>query len=276
MNAKLSFQLKRCTSRLELTAPMRANQHIAVLGMSFCGSTVLSLCLGSLPGCATIGESHWLIDQHPSGKMVPCQACGSECTHLSAESKQKLAHCDAYYETIRASLGARVLISSDKNLKIYDRLSPGRNFSAIVLFKDPIYQLNSWRKAMIRNNRSHQCEKFLNTYTNYYNKLIDERIVGQKYYLYTNYFQKEPSDSLTKICAFFNISFNPAALRYWEHEHHAIGGSFDLAYKLAGEGAAAMAVRDMRPARFDDELVELCANHQPSREVYARLLALSR
>lgn len=37
-------------------------RHIEIGGISFCGSTVLNLILGSLPNVSAIGESHWLID----------------------------------------------------------------------------------------------------------------------------------------------------------------------------------------------------------------------
>ena len=206
---------------------------------------------------------------------MQCQTCGSACTRLSAGLRQRLTRGAAHYETIRAALGAPVLISADKTLKLYDRLAPGRDFSAIVMFKDPLYQLSSWRNVMVRKGREHDCGRFLDAYARVYAALVDAPISGRKCYLSTHAYQTEPEANLERICAFFDLAFDPAALRYWEHEHHAVGGNFHLGYKLETEGLGAMPVRDMRPARFDDELVALCANHQPSRDVHARLLALS-
>ena len=41
---------------------MKTPRHIEIGGISFCGSTVLNLILGSLPDVSAVGESHWLVD----------------------------------------------------------------------------------------------------------------------------------------------------------------------------------------------------------------------
>ena len=57
-------------------------KHIALGGMSFCGSTVLSYVLGSLPGFCNIGESHWLTDRTKTGERIFCARCGPTCKVL--------------------------------------------------------------------------------------------------------------------------------------------------------------------------------------------------
>jgi hypothetical protein len=251
--------------------------HTAVLGMSFSGTTVLNYCLGSLPRSATISEAHWLVDEHPAGRRPSCRRCGSACEVLTDQFRDRLVGEPDFYRTIRERLGAEHLFSSDKNLKIYDRLEPCRRFSAIVLFKDPLYQLNSWLSAMARGGKRitvSECVDFLGYYVGYYESLLDEPVGGTKVILSCQEFQRWPERTLKMLCTELGLVYEPSAVRYWETTHHAIGGNFCpyFAYRKGGEEA--VRVRDVRPAAFDPKLVAVAAGHRASQAVYERMLTL--
>lgn len=253
------------------------NAHTAILGMSFSGSTVLNYCLGSLPGCATISESHWLVEEHPAGRRPSCRKCGKLCAVLTDDFRENLKSEPQYYDAIRARLDVDHLFSSDKNLKIYDRLEPGRNFSAVVLFKDPLYQLNSWFASMTRRGR-HQsdadCEKFLRYYVRYYRELLNAFIAGTKLFLSCHDFQTQPEAMLRVLCQHFRLQFDSCALRYWETDHHAIGGNFSPYQIFRKGGQQAACIRDLRPRAFDERLKRIAQNYTAASEIYAELMAL--
>jgi sulfotransferase family protein len=49
-----------------------------------------------------------------------------------------------------------------------------------------------------------------------------------------------PAEELPRLCAWLGRSFEPAALRYWEFEHHGLGGN----------GAASLYLRDRKVTNF--------------------------
>jgi hypothetical protein len=243
--------------------------------MSFSGSTVLNFCLGSLPGCATISEAHWLVDQHPGGRSPSCRHCGPRCEVLSLDFRASLRESARFYDAIREQLGVQTLFSSDKSFKIYDRLAPGRDFSAIVLFKDPLYQLNSWKRTMDAAGRKEDNATFLRYYTRYYRELIEGDVRGKKIYLPTHLFQTKPGRALKAVCRAFDLTFDASAARYWERTHHSMGGNFHPTSRIKKDGISAVRIRDVRPAEFDPALVKLSESHEGSRAVYERMMALS-
>jgi hypothetical protein len=255
------------------------NNHIAVLGLAFSGTTISNYALGSLPRCGTIGESNWLVDDHPSGHSPQCKSCGENCNYISKafrEAFKKSAR--PHYDMIREALGVDHLISSDKRLDFYDRLEEGRKFSAVVIFKDPLYQLNSWYKIMLRQGRpdlEQKKNRYLNYYSKFYRTCIDEQVEGEKIFLSTHGFQKDPESSLIAICSYFDIEYDGTALEYWTHVHHALGGNFDPYKTFRRMGADGARIADRRPESFAPELCALTDSHAESRAVFDELAELS-
>ncbi|MFW5655579.1 MAG: tetratricopeptide repeat protein, partial [Roseicyclus sp.] len=127
--------------------------HVAICGVSYCGSTLLDRILGGLDGVGSIGESHWLtkyqtgrgehrqldLDTDIDGvKLVPCSVCGDNCEFLTHDFRLGMAaDRRRWYHRIAARLGVTCLISSDKNYaKLLDN-DPLLRFKCLVLFKSP-------------------------------------------------------------------------------------------------------------------------------------------
>ena len=67
---------------------MKTPRHIEIGGISFCGSTVFNLILGSLPNVTAVGESHWLVDSINDSNEKSIQKSSNEeyeenCPNLS-------------------------------------------------------------------------------------------------------------------------------------------------------------------------------------------------
>jgi hypothetical protein len=126
-------------------------RHIAICGVSFCGSTVLDRILDGLPGVASIGESHWLnkafVDGHAAPldfsafrtiKVPVCSHCGADCALLTPAFRTALAlNPTDWYFRIAERLGADTLVSADKNLPKIVLNEPWLRLRALVVFKSP-------------------------------------------------------------------------------------------------------------------------------------------
>jgi hypothetical protein len=201
-------------------------EHVAICGLSFCGSTVLSYVLGSLPGAATIGESHWLVDPHPGSRVSECVRCGSACELLTPALRESLRTAGAdYYEVIGKALGQQVLLSSDKDHLLLKRLDPDGRRSELVVFKSPIDHLTSYVNRLTRDGIRPEVEWHPRGWANHYSH--EPRIQGRRAFLLYDDFQRSPSDCLVSLADWLGLPFDPRALDYWEFNHHAIGGNFN-------------------------------------------------
>lgn len=204
-------------------------RHVAVIGMSFCGSTILSYVLGSLRGCATIGESHWLVDAHPSGKRLHCNRCGDRCEVLTDAFREGLAADRAgWYARIAAALGTDTLISSDKSLRHLERLAPERDYDALILFKRPDRHAQSHVRVMQRNGSDADIPGYFERWCDFHTKAIDGLdIRGEKLFLWIDDFLANPQSTLRRLAGWLNAPYDESALQYWVEAQHAIGGNFN-------------------------------------------------
>lgn len=204
--------------------PMR--EHIAICGLSFCGSTVLSYVLGSLPGAATIGESHWLVDPHPDESLKECYRCRTACRVITPEFRESLRTAGAdWYEIIGAALGAQVLVSSDKDHGLLNRLDPDGRRSELVLFKSPLDHLRSYVTTLTKAGVHPEIEWHPRGWAQHYGH--EPRISGRRAFLFYDDFQRAPLECLAALADWLDLPYDPQALEYWKFPHHAVGGNFN-------------------------------------------------
>ena len=98
---------RRLEAELAAGDTMAGTRHIAISGISYVGSTVFGVILGSLPGLAFAGETHWLA--HPRGNRADgerasildpdvkpeewptaCRVCGRNCEVFSPRVPPRL------------------------------------------------------------------------------------------------------------------------------------------------------------------------------------------
>lgn len=264
-------------------------RHIAICGVSFCGSTLMDRLLGSLPGAANISESHWLTGARLPDGYAPidfdapacaalryCSMCGPGCQTLSMSFRRDLA-ADAtdWYGRIAQRLGTRTLISADKNPpKLVDH-DPLMRFDALVLFKSPV---QAWMSALrkLPPDRDgafylRKCEDYLALWTDRYQTLLDHFAPqGKVVFAHFDAFVQAPRAGLQSLCRALDIPFDPGVLKA-AAVRHAIGGNPGAVAKLYSAGDAI----EMAPlARPDCPLEQLQAieNAKPAQDVFARLV----
>lgn len=219
-------------------------RHIAICGVSFCGSTLLDRVLGGLPQVKSIGESHWLtkvradnayreVDMSipaADARFVPCTVCGKNCTVLSHDFRRSLtADGTNWYRKIAARLETRILVSADKNLPKLIEKDPLLELSALVLFKSPV---QAWRSKLDKLPPDgdeafyeEECRKYLAVWTRSYRAYLDHfRPQGAVAFLNFDAFTAAPERLLRATCAALAIPFDEGVLHRTE-PGHAIGGN---------------------------------------------------
>lgn len=138
-----------------------AFRHITIGGTVFCGSTLLSLLLGSADAVFNIGESHHLVDRIEPKQVgcdprvalsggefawetdeprlfFPCQTCGPQCDVFDNSFRHRLASNRlGWYARVAERAGTRTLVSSDKNSHFLLTHDPESDFDLIIIYKSP-------------------------------------------------------------------------------------------------------------------------------------------
>lgn len=264
-------------------------RHIAICGVSFCGSTLMDRLLGSLPGSANIAESHWLtcarlpdgyapidFDAPDAGALHHCTACGPDCRILSMDFRRGLA-ADAtdWYGRIARRLDTQTLISADKNPPKLADHDPHLRFDALVMFKSPVQAWMSTLRRLPQDRDAafylRKCETYLELWTDRYRTLLDHFVPrGKVVFAHFDAFVQAPVEGLQGLCRALDIAFDArvleaAALR------HAIGGNPSAVAKLYSAGGATEIAPLAEPDCPPDQL-RLIADSPPAQEVFARLL----
>ena len=246
-------------------------EHVAICGLSFCGSTVLSYVLGSLSGAATIGESHWLVDPLPDGSLAACDRCGDACGVITPALRERLRFAGAdWYDVIGAALGPQVLVSSDKDHALLERLDPAGRRSELVVFKSPLDHLRSYVRALTAAGVRPEIEWYPRGWAEHYGRA--PRIRGRRAVLLYDDFLRSPTGCIAAIADWLGLRFDPRALDYWEFPHHAVGGNFNpFSPENLGRRRIDSSRRSVTPVA--DEVLEAAIGATDAPRVYESLLA---
>jgi len=257
--------------------PREGVRHVVICGVSYCGSTLFDRLLGSLPGAASIGESHWLVKaRYAAGyeaidfssgdfasDLVKCSVCGGKCPVLTAEFRRALAadRTDWYFKIAR-QLGTGLLVSSDKNPpKIADH-DPLLRFDALVLFKS---LAQAWWSELQKRPQGRdeeyyrgECEKYVATWAQSYATFLESfSPQGRVAFLSFEEFTRDPGGALEAVCRALALQFDEAVLRS-ARPGHAIGGN-------------ARAMTKLRSAHYAPDISPLAPCELPAS--HARIIA---
>jgi Sulfotransferase family len=219
-----------------------AFRHVAICGISFCGSTVMDRLLGGLPGAANICESHWLTQMRspaghvaiefnsPDSAVRHCARCGSDCAVLNGSFRQALAR-DAtdWYAKIAVRLDTHNLVSADKNAAKLVDLDPLLRFDALVLFKDPIQAWMSARRKLPEGRGAEfyrdACIDYLALWADRYSTFLDHfHPQGKLLFLQFDEFARKPAELLKNICGALDLAFYADVFEA-PRQGHPIGGN---------------------------------------------------
>jgi tetratricopeptide (TPR) repeat protein len=221
-------------------------QHIAICGVSYCGSTLMDRLLGSLPQASSIGESHCLtqvflksgreemrFDSSQEEALAVCQTCGETCEVLDFDFRRSLqSDRSHWYRKIAHKLETTTLISSDKNLHKYALQDPRMEFDAIVLFKGPHQawqsNLKYFPKGESNTYYEEACREYLARWVRAYEGFVhDLNPLGRKLYINFELFAKDYAHYYPKLLE--RLGLNVPNWRDVPHKAgHALAGNLSV------------------------------------------------
>lgn len=246
-------------------------RHIAIVGMSFCGSTVLSYVLGALDGVANVGESHWIATPpQPGSSGAKCHTCGDACPVLTAEFCDSLREDPTnWYEKIAARLGTDILVTSDKNLILLRRNDPEANFDVVYSFRPPLDAYRSYQKSAKLQSKPLTFDEYLWFWTTFYgNAHYNFPSQGKKIWLNFSDFSANPEDQLSVLCGKLDIPYQADALRYWEKKQHVVGGNFNPYDAVANGKMDRVIISSRQSPPYSDEEVQGYEAHATAKAMY--------
>jgi hypothetical protein len=229
-------------------------RHVVITGVSFCGSTLLGLVLGSLPGIANVGESHWLVEKRrkrSSEELPPspdgyeqCMCCGPDCPVVTDQLRRRLADPNVdFYATLSAAYGADIIVTSDKSHHHVLKLDPHLQNDAIVLFRHPIA---NWHSHCARHPAFATAKgqrRYFELWADTYDVLLRHfHNTGAKIVVKFDDFAADPQRMLALICAALSLPCDPSAVSYWRTKQHFVGGNIQLALRLRDGDESALRI----------------------------------
>ena len=277
-------------AEFDIARPPAASRHIAICGVSFCGSTLMDLLLEGLPGVASIGESVWLTlnwvgggpgprnFSEPRGKGVQqCNYCGHECEFLTPHFRTALGlNPIDWYPRIAEQLRTKVLVSADKNLPKIVLYEPLLRLEALIVFKSPkqAWASNYTKMAKDLGDQAYfdALVKYMTVWKEAYSDLTHNfKPQGRKVFLDFDRFADAPEDGFRSLARRLDLEYDPTALTS-PSPGHSLGGNSNALRKVKTAGHRP----DVRPlgepaipadhAAWIDSQEHLTALHAAMRE----------
>ena len=277
-------------------------QVIFLVGPSYCGSTVLSYVLGSLPDAAGVSESRRLL-----GKGRGCTVCQrlgrNPCPYLSRDVRWKR---ETLYADLAERFGVQTLITGDKIPLWGERLGSGCQVEYLVLFRSGLQLASSHKRhrttegpkgRMTKPGRRRgtqapklwRPEDYLDRMEASYAQQMEQRDPNAVFLDY-GYFIAHKEGVLRRLCERYGLTFDASAIQYWEHEHHGISGNWGAILGMQEQQPQPSDLPDLigdrtwyQDRRYDEihtdrrweselspEEIETCLTHPYSR-VYAKM-----
>jgi len=223
---------------------------VGIVGLDYCGSTLINNVLSGLPGCIGVGESHWIIDHEKSKKknVDRCTECGSsDCPVFTTEvisnlRKEENLTNGNWWSIIAESSNSDYVISGDKRPFHYERL--GVPDKLIFAIKDPRAHLVSWAIRKFHSEKLQDYNKgisvielsdddfnfSLNFWIRETRKHITWSLSQEKPIIAVSLesFIEDDSKELEIISKWMGCEFDESALNYWETDLHYIGGNHSV------------------------------------------------
>lgn len=264
--------------------------HVAISGVSFCGSTLLDRVLGGLPGVKSTGESHWLTKVRAEtgycdaimsiplaeARFVPCTVCGANCDVLSRNFRRSLVADNAdWYRKIALRLGTRMLISADKGLRKLMEKDPLLEFSALVVFKSPE---QAWRSQLDKLPKDRdaayyeaECRKYMDVWAKQYGLYLHHfRPQGPVVFLNFDAFTQSPEALLRAVCDRLGLPFDAGVLKRTE-PGHAIGGNARSMKRLRDKDYA-VEIESLPDPALDPVHAQIIEDNATAQDVWRELM----
>jgi len=218
---------------------------IGIAGAAHCGSTVLNMMMGQLPGVIGAGETHWLVDRErlPAEMAWPCRTHGEACPTFTPELIGQIAEAapGTWWEWIAVAAGAHTVISTDKRPAHFDAF--GLPDLVVVLYREPRYWVPSWSMAHgVSMERAAQIWR--NLYLRVLEWVDDKGLPSVK--INWSAVRADPS-SLQVVCRLLGLEFSPLMLDFHERPTCHVGGN-----RKTRPGGLQPELHDMAVPEFND------------------------
>jgi len=178
------------------------------------GSTWLALMLGSNSAAQYVGELNRMYRAEPEACSL-CSERGQPCPlfHDVAQLRPRNAHAAIVERT-----GKRVLIDNSKSLSWARKtLGSAADQRYIHLLRDPRAVVHAWQ----RRGRSKGLERWIEE--NYeIRKFVDDNHLDARVVTY-NQLADETDATLSGLCDWLGLTYEPRQKSYWDVEHHGAG-----------------------------------------------------
>jgi len=226
---------------------------VCLLGTGHCGSTLLDLLLGSHSRVFSLGEFHSIyktVREMRRGESPRiCVVCQGECkfwnerasasilnlyysrkTLLNAVLGKAARYVYNPYHFIFKWSGKPVIVDSSKHPGWFkSQFSP--KYAAfdidqylIYICRDGRAVVNSYLRKYpergVRNITETWKEQVLSM-----NAYYEQFPEGRKMRVHYEELASAPEKTMREVCERLGLEYEPPMLRYWEHEHHHIGGN---------------------------------------------------
>ena len=199
-------------------------RSVGIVGVDYCGSTILNTMLDCLPGVFGAGETHWILDGG-----LGCRECGPvACPVLTKELLEALRRDHTgWWPKLAAAGGATLVVSSDKRPTHYRHL--GCPDALIYLYKHPVANVVSRLKRLTSPSGDALAEATKWYVSHSLNRLRwVERSGVPAVTVALDALAVDPEATLGALCTFLDVEYAPAAMRFWESSHHYVGGNFSI------------------------------------------------
>ena len=223
---------------------------VGIVGLDYCGSTLMNNILSGLPGCIGVGETHWIIDKgrHWSER---CKECWEQpCPVFTDDVYERLGdestlEAGELWSGIAEYAGVEVIISADKRPRHFDRF--GVPDKLLLMVKDPRSHIVSWCRRKYPPREKSEVQAYHRGKAG--NELTEEQFTtGLDFWVretrkHINWclladrdlgvvslesFVSDGERLLGSTAEWIGVDNDPAALRFWETELHYIGGNHSV------------------------------------------------
>jgi hypothetical protein len=256
-----------------------SGKAIGIVGLHYCGSTVLSLVLGSHPAIHGGGELFYLFHMQEKKGRPFCHVCGNSCEFWTAAhiAEVQQGGLGRLYENVARIFGKPIVCDASKLLQHFRAVVNEDQRSEtlfVVLTKHPIRHASSFlthdlfgkheirteaqvRQAWVERHdeimeHAYQTLRRIQSIYGGIERWAAElakrgSIIRMAYELLV----EDPVRALQPVMEFAGVDFDPRMLDYISHEHHPIGMNTGLRMQLRKQRGLPDAAWDYTDYRRD-------------------------
>ena len=245
---------------------MAQKKVLFIIGSGHCGSSLLSLILGSHSRCFSAGELSNLPNRYRKQLYIDCVNCNSEFWNrtfgesglkqlsiglgdtratpyiplkLEKAVREFLGQDRVFrpYSFLLSNVGKEILIDASKYYLWADKKTQTKEFTSgtvrpylLHLTRDGRAVVNSYLRKYPNKDSSEFTQEWMEK-TKQRQAFYNAFDRGEKIQVAYEALASDPQTVVTQICQLLDIEFAPDQLNYWKYPHHDISGN-DGTYSL--------------------------------------------